>query len=229
MQEAAVVRRAATDAVEDVEPERLHDRIVSRLEGSTMTAGVLTISCARAVLEQRSPGSAHAVIERPDDPLADAVAKRAAGVQLIYEGLGLTRTLARDPPWLSGREAEGDLDVLIADILVGRGFYLLARTEASDEAVQTVRAFGRDQTVRRETGDHSLDRNLEADVFELATVAGTTAVGGQPSPGLREYATSMADSALTNGGTPTFPNERLSALVSIDSTGGDGVRTSADH
>jgi len=229
MQEAAVVRRAATDAVEDVEPERLHDRIVSRLENSTMTAGALTVSCARAVLERRSPGSASAVIEHPDDPPADAVAKRAAGVQLIYEGLELTRTLSQDPPWLSDRKAEGDLDVLIADILVGRGFYLLARTEAADEAVETVRAFGRDQTVRRETEDPSLDRNLEADIFELATVAGTTAVGGQPSPGLREHATSLADGALTNGGTPSFQDERLTTLVSLDSAGGEGVRTSADH
>lgn len=229
MQEAAVVRRAATDAVEDVEPAPLHDRIVSRLDASAMAVGALTIDCARAVLEQRSPGSASTVIEHPHDPLADAVAERAAGVQLIFEGLDLTRTLAHDPPWLSGRKADGDLDVLIADILVGRGFYLLARTEASDEAVATVRAFGRDQTVRRETDDPSLDRNLEADVFELATVAGTTVVGGQPSPGLREYATSLADAALTNGGRPSFPDDRLTALVSIDSTGGDGVRTSADH
>ncbi|WP_181685075.1 DUF7114 family protein [Halorhabdus salina] len=229
MQEAAVVRRAATDAIEDVGPEQLHDRIVSRLEGSAMIAGVLTVQCARAVLERRAAGTARAVIDHPDDPLTDAVAKRAVGVQLIYEGLGLTRTLAQDPPWPADQKDEGDLDVLIADILVARGFYLLAHTEASDEAVTTVRAFGRDQTVRRETDDTSLDRNLEADVFELATVAGTTAVGGQPSPGLREYANSLADGALANGGRPEFSTDRLSELVSIDSTGCDGVRTSADH
>lgn len=229
MQEAAVVRRAATDAVEDVGPEQLHDRIVSRLERSSMAAGAFTVRCAHAVLEQRSAASARAVIEHPDDPLADAVATRAVGVQLIYEGLGLTRSLAQDPPWLAGQKEDGDLDVLIADILVARGFHLLARTEASDAAVATIRAFGSDQTVRRETDDPTLDRNLEADVFELATVAGTTAVGGRPSGELREYATSLANKALTNGGPPESPTDQLSTLVSIDSTGGDGVRTSADH
>ncbi|MFB6201149.1 MAG: hypothetical protein ABEI98_03975 [Halorhabdus sp.] len=229
MQEAAVVRRAATEAVEDVEPERLHGRIVSRLEASSMTAGALTIDCARAVLDERSPGSAHAVIDHANDPVADAIAHRAVGVQLIYEGLALTRDLAQNPPWESGQKAAGDLDVLIADILVGRGFDLLARTEASDAAVETVRAFGCDQTVRREAEDPSLDRNLEADIFELAAIAGTTAVGGQPSPRLREYVSSLAEEALTTSGMPTFPDERLAALVSIDSAGGDGLRTSADH
>jgi len=229
MQEVAVVRRTAKEVLEDVEPERLHDRIVSRLGESSMTAGVLTVQCARAVLERRGTGGTRPVFERPDDPLADAIARRAVGVQLIYEGLRLTRTLSQDPPWLSGRKEDGDLDVLIADILVARGFHLLARTEAADEAVATVQAFGRDQTVRRETDDPSLDHNLEADVYELATVAGTTAVGGQPSPSLREYAGSLARKARTNGGTAEPETDRLARLVSVDSTPGDGVRTSADH
>ncbi|MFW5900721.1 MAG: DUF7114 family protein [Halodesulfurarchaeum sp.] len=229
MQEAAVVRRAARDAVDDVGPDVLHDRIVDRLEESAMSAGALTLQCAHAVLERRSTGSAQTVVEQPDDPLADAVGTRAVGVQLIYEGLDLTRALAQDPPWLTDRKDDGDLDVLIADILVARGFYLLARTEASDAAVATIRAFGRDQTVRRMTEDGSLDRNLEADIFELATIAGTTAVGGHASPQLQEYATSLAEQAMTDGGTPEVSSDRLFALVSIDSTTSDGVRTSADH
>ncbi|ACV11529.1 conserved hypothetical protein [Halorhabdus utahensis DSM 12940] len=229
MQEVAVVRRTAKEVLEGVEPERLHDRIVSRLDRSSMTAGVLAVRCARAVLDRRGTGGTQPVFERSDDSLADAIARRAVGVQLIYEGLALTRTLAQNPPWLADRKAEGDLDVLIADIMVARGFYLLARTEAADEAVATVRAFGRDQTVRRETDDPSLDRSLEADVYELATVAGTTAVGGQPSPSLREYADSLARKARTNGGTAEPESDQLARLVSVDSTASDGVRTSADH
>lgn len=216
MQDAAAVRRAALDAVDDVEPPRLNDRIEALLSESTLAPGRLTVACADATLDARSNTT----------DCADAVMERAAAVQLIYEGLAQTRELAADPPWLDGDKAQGDVDILIADILVARGFYLLARTEAADDAVDTVRSFGRDQTVARET-DEPLEGSLERDVCELAVVAGTTAAGGTPSPALREFARSLvADGGLS---LSTDLVERLTPVVSVERQPNDGVRTSADH
>jgi|AntDeeMetagen192_2_1112575.scaffolds.fasta_scaffold05811_3 hypothetical protein len=226
MEEAAAVRRAALAAVEDVEPDRLHARIEDRLDTASVTPGVLTLASARAVRDES--------VER--------LAERAAGVQLIYEGLGLTRTLARDDPWAdadvraaengdgTGRD-EADLDILIADILVSRGFYLLARTEAAEAAVAVVRAFGTDQTVRRVTGDDSPDTDLEADVLELAVVAGTTAAGGRAPARLREYATELATDGLppVDRVAESDVLESLGTLAGTEPPASDGVRTSADH
>jgi len=213
MQEVAAVRRAALDAVGDVEPGGLRERIRERLREASLAPGVLAVLSARAVHQSRETSAPFP---------ADTVAERGAGVQLIYEGLRLTRTLTREPPWERGPSltdgagdaagvaggtlpddgpgvepdadlTEADIAILVADILVARGFYLLARTDAAGDAVATVQAFGSDQTTRRAEGDASLDRNLERDVFELAAVAGTTTVGGAASDSLREYAASLAD------------------------------------
>jgi hypothetical protein len=207
MEEAAAVRRAALEAVGDVEPPGLRDRIEARLDEGSLAPGTLAVLSARAIHDSQ---------EHCGDFAMTSVAERGAGVQLIYEGLRLTRTLARDPPWNRGRSltdgagdaaevpadpvvgptaetlTDADMAVLVADVLVARGFYLLARTEAAPEAVGTVRSFGRDQTVRRTSGDASLAANLERDVFELAAVAGTTAVGGTAPPSFREYVCDLA-------------------------------------
>jgi len=240
MEEAAAVRRAALAAVDDVDPERLRERIAQRIEEGSMAPGALTLLSADAV----------------DDSISrDGLAERAAGVQLIYEGLRLTRSLSHAEPWLGTAESDGwriaeaaavpagngkdsaaaaaDLDILVADILVARGFYLLARTEAADAAVGVVRSFGRDQTVRRETDDPSLDGNLETDVFELAVVAGTTAAGASVPVQAGDFAT---DLAATDGDLPpagvVLPDgvvERLHGLVGAEPTATEGARTSADH
>ncbi|SFR50072.1 DUF7114 family protein [Halogeometricum limi] len=185
MDDAVRARNAAREALDDIEPDRLREVLFDRLDDASMTPGVLTVLSARAL----DPGV---------DPDADGIAERAAGVQLIYEGLRLTRTLAETEPWLASEEAddsdiEGDLDILAADVLVSRGFYVLARTDAAERAVEVVRAFGRDQTLARdpEAAD-GLDRNLEADVFALAVVAGTSAVGGDAPPALLDYAAELA-------------------------------------
>ena len=183
MEDAVRARDAAREALADIEPEELHAVLDGQLAETSMTPGVLTLTSARAL-----------------DPMVDldTIAERAAGVQLIYEGLRLTRTLAHDEPWLTAddldADLDADLDILAADVLVSRGFYLLARTEAAAErAVETVRAFGRDQTRRESTDEQAdLDRNLEADIFELAVVAGTTAVGGETPNALLEYAAGLA-------------------------------------
>jgi len=176
MEEAATCRSAAVDAVEDVYPARLRDDIVAHVDGGSLAPGTLALRCARAV----------------DDTVdLDAIGSRAAGVQLIYDGLRLTRTLVHTEPWTDvDDQTQPNLDVLAADVLVSRGFYLLARTDAAGRAVETVRTFGREQTERRDAerdptrnpADH--DRTLERDVLELAALAGTTAAGGTPTPEL---------------------------------------------
>ncbi|AGB36189.1 DUF7114 family protein [Natronococcus occultus] len=201
MEQADSCRRAALEAVTDVEPAALHEYIESTLESASMVPGALTLESARTV------GST--------DPIGrdDGIVTHAAGVQLIYEGLRLTRSLAHEEPWTDPEtDVDGDLEILAADIFVARGFYLLARTDAADKAVRTVQAFGRDQTHRledRDGSDHAAtrDTNLERDVLELAVLAGATAVDENPSPSLLETADEIAAAAGTS-----FPAVERSAI-----------------
>ncbi len=179
MEEAAAVRRAASDATADVVPEELRRTIEAHVADGSVVPGVLTLLSARAV-------SGH----DPED-----LTEQAAGVQLIYDGLRLTREIAHANPWREPEAAvaadgngadpvhdDADMAILAADVLVSRGFYLLARTAAAEDAVAVVRSFGRDQTDRETaTADRAgdLDRRLEADVLELAVTAGVAAGGGR--------------------------------------------------
>jgi hypothetical protein len=212
MEEAAAVRRTAVSSLDDVEPEALAERIEDRLDRSSVTPGVLTVVAAEA---------AGAGVD---------VAERAAGVQLIYEGLSLTRTLADDPPWTDGRADDGDLDILMADILVARGFYLLAHTEAADDAVGVVRSFGGDMTRRRTSDDLSLDSNLERDVLELAVVAGATADGGPAPERLRAWAAGLGEEGLPAIERVVEPTarDRIATLSAVDAAP-DAARTSAER
>lgn len=182
MDEAARARAAAREAVDETMPERLREVIHERLHEAPATPGALTLLAARAS-------------DREHDQ--ESLDQRAAGVQLIYDGLQLTRQLARSNPWATTTDnADADVDILAADVLVARGFYLLARTDAASKAVGTVQAFGRDETDRfNGRGSPDLDgRNLEADVFELAIIAGTAAVGPDIPPGVRSFAMDLARS-----------------------------------
>lgn len=218
MDEAARARAAARAAVDDITPGRLHAVIDTRIENAAMTPGVLTLLSARAT-------------DRDADP--EEVDRRTAGVQLIYDGLRLTRRLARHNPWTNGEDgAEADIDILAADVLVARGFFLLAHTEAAGKAVETVRAFGRDETHRAHgRPDPELgDRTLEADVFELAIIAGVTATGADLPSGIRSFAINLAKSF--DHGLPEVPEllseptaEALAGLV----TDRDLSTTSADQ
>jgi hypothetical protein len=175
MEEAAAVRRAASESVADVVPEELRRTIDEYVADGSVVPGVLTLLSARAVAS-----------DNPDD-----IAEQAAGVQLIYDGLRLTRDLAQDDPWNGGDRDAADMAILAADVLVARGFYLLARTDAAEDAVGVVRAFGRDQTVRESAAPDRaavLDGNLETDVLELAIRTGVSASGGRP-----DDAASLAD------------------------------------
>jgi|GEM_PF-359201 len=185
MDTAARARAAAQEVVGDIEPQQLREVLFDWLAEASMAPGVLVFLSAQA--------------SQPTVDL-DGLSRRAAGVQLIYEGLRLTRTIAHDEPWV-GTEADvidADVDILAADVLVSRGFYLLARTEAATAAVETVQSFGRDQTLRRradsEAESDSLDRNLEADIFALAVRAGVTAVATDPSEDLLSFAADLAPS-----------------------------------
>jgi hypothetical protein len=228
MEDAVAVRRAALEAVEDVEPAGLRAAIADHVETGSAVPGVFTLYGVRAVADGSSP------VGDGDGDLTETVATRAAGVQLIYDGLRLTRELAQDQPWDGGNvEAadEADLAILAADVLVARGFYLLARTEAAEAAVGVVRAFGRDQTVRRETDDAGLDRNLEADVLELAAVAGSTVAGGTAPPRVREYAADLAVTPFP--GVEAFFAEHgvadALATAAAESSGTEGVTTVGDQ
>lgn len=221
METADNCRRGAFEAVSDVEPPALREYIETTLEEASMVPGVLTIESAAATAPD-----GHSHLDATSQPMpptdrdvdsslefaediadTDGIRNRAAGVQLIYEGLRLTRSLAHEEPW-NDREDEsdartgdahrGDLEILAADILVARGFYLLARTNAAETAVQTVQAFGRDQAQRREQAPKAVDAstvdaNLERDILELAVRTGSGAVGETPTARLRSSVESLAD------------------------------------
>lgn len=163
MEEAAAVRQAAVETVRDVVPDPLQDRIVGFIDDGSMIPGTVT------VLAAESFGG--------DEAAVDGLLERAVGVQLIYDGLRLTRELVHGDPWARGEKSDADMGILAADVMVARGFYLLARSDSAECAVEVVRAFGRDQTEYRERGESSLDSHLERDVLELAVLAGATAVG----------------------------------------------------
>lgn len=236
MDRVARCRRAAHEAVADVSPPPLRDRLREAIDAGTLTPAVLTVESAIAA-----------------DPAVDLdeVVPLAAGTQLIYNGLQLTRTLAHDEPWMAAdgevpatgtddcgvaigapdhdASADGDatdrtvvedvdgsprrsrsgdavnaqtadLAIVAADVLVARGFSLLAATAAADTAVETVRSFGRDQT-RRDDSDAdaaALDANLERDVLDLAVEAGAIAAGVSPDPTIESIASELASHAETS-------------------------------
>lgn len=210
MDAAVRARTAARETVEDIEPPRLRAILLDRLAEASMAPGVLVVESARG----REPSVA-----------SEAVIDRGVGVQLIYEGLRLTRSLAHEEPWATVADSaiDADLEILAADILVSRGFYLLARTEVSDAAVETVRSFGSDQTHRREPGadTDTRDRTLEADIFALAVRAGVTAVGGEPSEALIEFAAETARSYETLPPAATVLTDSVHQRLTEVGAGGD--------
>ncbi|AGB15153.1 hypothetical protein Halru_0519 [Halovivax ruber XH-70] len=237
MDRVARCRRTVREAVADVSPPPLRRRLYDEIDANALTPAVLTVESALAA-----------------DPSTDPAAVRelAAGTQLIYDGLALTRELAHETPWSDAEvdagvdthagddadthadtdvtaeaDADADLAIVAADVLVARGFSLLSRTDAADRAVETIQAFGRDQTTRRDAADpDAIDARLERDVLELAVETGAAAVAKPPSPALSDLAATLADRADT-----TFPPaERW--LHASDATTVDGLASdggAADH
>ena len=209
MEEAAAVRRAASEATADVVPGKLRETIDHHVADGSVVPGVLTLLSARAV--------------SGDDP--DDLAEQAAGVQLIYDGLRLTRRLARSNPWREADDGRDDADmaVLAADVLVSRGFYLLARTEAADDAVAVVRSFGHDQTDREDADDDraaELDRRLEVDVLELAVTVGVTAADGPADAAAGIAAEFAPEGPRFDAVDSFFDDTRRSQVASLSPDGG---------
>ena len=213
MEEAAAVRRAASEAIADVVPEALRETIDDHVADCSVVPGVLTLLSARVVTGE--------------DP--NGLTEQAAGVQLIYDGLRLTRHIAQSNPWAEARVAaersreEADMAVLAADVLVSRGFYLLARTEAAEDAVAVVRAFGRNQTGREgTTGDRatSLDRRLETDILELAVTTGVTAAGGRTDDAAGLAAEFAPDGPRFDAVDTFFDDARRDRIAALSVDGG---------
>ncbi|MFP9061360.1 hypothetical protein ACLI4R_12600 [Natrialbaceae archaeon A-chndr2] len=266
MDRAETCRRAAYDAIADVEPAALYEFITTTLENASMAPGALTLASAGALTDHTyvHNGSethartdvTHADASAPDEERAgsehassdghlEGIAHHAAGVQLIYEGLRLTRSLAHEEPWTEfDGDSHADLEILAADILVARGFYLLARTDAADKAVETVRHFGRDQTLRASASDAdrpAYDANLERDVLELAIRTGATAVDATPTPALLSLATDItatlegefppADDCVPSLETGAFvaPDGEIPSGTDLESAATDRVPSASDH
>lgn len=195
MDVGARARRAARETVDDVEPAALREDIDQLLASRSMSPGALVFRFALLADDQADPATA---------------SDRAAGVQLIYDGLRLTRELAHDEPWSDpAQRDDADRSILAADVLVSRGFYLLADTEAAGKAVETVRSFGRTQTHRREDGadEQSCDAQLERDALELAAIAGATLTDTDASDQFVDAAGRIANSV----GVPLPPAEHVLA------------------
>jgi hypothetical protein len=195
MEAAVQARDAGRQAVRDVAPDALRERILALLEESAMVPGLLALTSARAV--ERGDGTGGGVGDgtesgatTPTDSLDASgstvgVEERAAGVQLIYEGLRLTRALADDPPWeRDPPHTDSNVDVLAAERPDG-----LDRDETDGQQ-------------GRATPEHA----LEGDVFELAVLAGTTAFGAEPAEALLSYA---ADLAVSIDGDQPEPSEQV--------------------
>lgn len=215
MDDAVRVRAAARETVADIEPPELQSVLADRLETASMVPGVLVLLSAAG----RDPAV-------DTDPLLD----RSVGVQLIYEGLRLTRSLAHDEPWagVGETEIEADLEILAADVLVSRGFALLATTAASTAAVETIQAFGSEQTRRRQPGvdAEAADRTLEADIFALAVEAGVTAVGEEPSDTLLGEVAAAAREYETLPSAAAVVTDPLGQRLAEPPTSGDCVASS---
>jgi hypothetical protein len=176
MEEAAAVRDGAREVLAEITPPALRREATQALDDGWPAPGVVAVLAAR-----------RAGVEGVDADLRE----RAIGVQLIYEGLALTRRLVEEAPWADTDDPDphADVEVLVADVLVSRGSYLLSYTEAADRCVEVIRAFGRRETERPADADWE----LEADALALGAVAGATA-GGEDADDAAEWAASLSAS-----------------------------------
>lgn len=198
MEEAVRTHDASREAVRDITPTHLRATIHESLDETSMLPGVLVFLSADAA-DGSMDGS--------------AAESRAAGVQLIYQGLALTRSLAREDPWAAsdGPNEDANVRILAADVMVSRGFSLLARTDAAEKAVETVQTFGRTETERDADTGRPHANALERDVFELAVVAGTAAADVVAATALRKF---VAELAHTLDGT-TLPEAEVVVTRSV--------------
>lgn len=204
MDEASNVRATALELTSDIEAVPLGERIETLIQNASMTPGALTVLTAHTV---------------GGDDLTEAAARRGVGVQLSYEGLRLARALVHDDAiWEADDRTDGYLDLLVSEVLVSRGFYHLARTEASDTAIETVRRFARNQTRRQMPNfdPADLEGTLEGDILRLAVEAGATLVYPEPPAEVLAYADRLTDELDT---TP-LPAADIALKSTRDELGG---------
>lgn len=203
MDELRALRDALNGSLDDLEPPPFYDRVTTVVGDTPYTPGVLTIRTARAI-----------------DPGADveAAAARGAGVQLCYEGLELTRSILRSRPWENGEDPDDYYqDLVVAEVLVSRGFYNLAETGIVNDAVDIVKRFGRTQTTADQLGSRDPDEPLEVDVLALAVNVGADLVMDGVSPSVRARSDAIArellDYPLPDPAELTGVDDQLAALA----------------
>jgi len=156
--EVSAVRETLAHSLADLEPPAFQSHLRTTIGDISLTPAVLTVRTARALEPSVDEG---------------ACALRGAGVQLTYEGLRLTRSILSDEPWSSsGGHTNYYLDLLAAAVLVSRGYYYLADSGVSAEAVEAARRFGRYQTYEQNGDLTEGECSLERDFITLAVNAG---------------------------------------------------------
>jgi len=178
--------RALTDALngllEDLEPPQFHNRVTTVVGSTPSSPGVLTVKTARSI---------------DSDADIEVAATRGAGVQLCYEGLELTRSILRNQPWEDGEKRDGYYqDLVVAEVLVSRGFYTLAETGVVTDAVDIVKRFGRTQTNIDRLGGRHDENPLEVDVLALAVNTGVDLVMDGVPPSIRARSDAIARELL---------------------------------
>ena len=173
------VSEALWCSIADIEPRSFNEHLQGLLDDRPLTPAAVTVATGRAI-------DATADLER--------LAELGVGVQLGYEGLRLTRRLIGEESWLNRHETtSADIDVVAAEVLVARGFNILAGTGTVTEAVDIVRRFGQrradDLAGRQDDGRH----RLEADIIRLAVNTGADCVLSTVPPPINSVAEGLAD------------------------------------
>lgn len=179
MTEVSVVREALAQSLADIEPPAFQSHLRTTIGDVSLTPAVLTVRTARALEPSVDEG---------------AGALHGAGVQLTYEGLRLTRSILSDEAWgASEGRANYYLDLLAAAVLVSRGYYYLADSGVSVEAVEAARRFGRYQTYEQNGDLTEGEYSLEQDFITLAVNAGADLALPTVPPSVTAYGESLAE------------------------------------
>lgn len=173
------VSEALRRSLADIEPRSFNEHLRELLTDRPLTPAATTVVTGRAI-------DATADLDR----LADL----GVGVQLGYEGLRLTRDLIGGRSWLDQHHAaDEDIDVLAAEVLVARGFNLLAGTGTVSNAVEIVRRFGQRSALESDTDTKATYPSLESDTIELAVETGADFVLSTVPPPIRSVGVDLAE------------------------------------
>lgn len=173
------VSEALRCSIADIEPRSFNEHLHGLLDDRPLTPACATLATGRAI-----------------DSTADAarLAELGAGVQLVYEGLRQTRRLIAEASWLNhDRTTQADIDVLAAEVLVARGFNVLADTGTVTDAVALMHRFGQQRAYERAGSDAHGFATLEADIIELAVDTGADAVLSTVPPPVSSVGADLAD------------------------------------